>query len=112
MKYIKLYETNCIKRYWLLPTDNRFKKSLQDIGCSPAQIYTYLSNENIFNDSKNFVFISYNNCDNPSYEWGWNPFKNKLKDQYFETHYYKFMGIINITKDEIKYAILINKYNL
>ena len=59
MKYIKTFESNILdyKCYWLLPTDERFKKSLTDINMSEEQIKRFLYN-NIFRELK-YVFISY-----------------------------------------------------
>ncbi len=44
MKNIKKFESFTYQgEYWLLPTDERFEKSLKEIGCPKQQIFRFLS---------------------------------------------------------------------
>jgi len=104
MKHIKSFESNSLKSYWLLPTDDRFEASLKKIKC-PQNVMDrkFLFNSDLRNKHK-YVFIA-------SYDkeiWNWNPYKGKNTDEYYEESNYKFKGAINIPE----YEFSADKYNL
>jgi len=111
MKHIKQYENikNIIydpkdtrRWYWLLPTDDRFEKSLRDIGCTSTW---FLDSERI--KKNKYIFVSYINAD-----WGWNVYKGKLTDDFYESMGCKFKGTVNILGHDPELEDPINKYNL
>ena len=100
MKYIKEYESSEYNgKYWLLPTDSRFAKSLKDIQCALLDKKNFLKNNNIHKYS--YVFIIYEN-DNALLMngWGWNPYKGKITDDYSENKKLEFCGLINMNVDQ------------
>ena len=110
MKYIKLYEEDkwfipdIERKYWLLPTDRRFKKSLKKIDCSPIFIDSILKFRESYHKKYNqkYIFIAKNDS-----VWGWMPYGEKNSDEFFNKRDYVFCGNINI-EDEmtaIKYNI-------
>ena len=102
MKHIKLYEdrwSDDYKKYWLLPTDRRFKKSLRQIGCNQNYIDIVSKMKN--RHDQKYIYISNDNED-----WGWMPY-NKRSIEWFEKRDYIFSGNINIELDT-----KIDKYNL
>lgn len=110
MKYIKSYEQQNIqpqpKSYWMLPTDERFLKSLKEIGCTNDALYelsfklNYIKNHHNINNK--YIFISYNNY---PIGWAWMPFDRK---DFFEDANYKYMGAVNIPEYELSTL----KYNI
>jgi len=112
MKYIKKFEKYSQKMYWLIPTDKRFKKSLKQLNFSIEKIKGFSNSKEI--KKHNYIFVGYNpnlNSNNNNiddYNWGWNRYRGKPTEDYYEDNNYKFMGNINI--DESEFAA--NKFNL
>ena len=111
MKYLKKYEyynsdeSDDKGSYWLLPTDERFKKSLKQINCAKEFIHAMLTNDTV----SRYVFIGFNNNNiNDRYNWGWNPYFGTMNDKHYDKIGYKFMGTINIPNYELE----ANKYNI
>lgn len=101
------------KKYWLIPTDDRFDDSLEKIGCKDDE---YIPREYVRNIHYIFIleeigylydknnkkwFVDYN-------YWSWNPYIGNLKDDYSEKNGYEFQGIVNIEPYELDAL----KYNL
>lgn len=114
MKYIKKFETQLYnqKKYWLVPTDKRFEKSLKDLNCPKDRIDNYMRfvlpralEDSIH--SNNYIFIIYH----PDYEslmrWGWD-YYDKLPDEYYSTNKFEFGGTVNIEQFELD----ANKFNI
>lgn len=110
MKYLKYFESEeFVGWYWLLPSDHRFKESLEEIGCPTEKIQHYLYNPEIKEKAPNFVFIGCRDIEEVNdWCWGWMDFKGKKRCSYFDGIPYRFMGVINI-KDFELYSV---KYNL
>jgi len=116
MRYIKYFEsTEKEKTYWLVPTDDRFEKSLLQINCNKKFIFDMLNN--IKNMDDKYLFIGYNydenfGSNNSNYNrpgvWNWNPYKGKKYDDLYNEQGYKFCGLVNIREGELD----ANKYNL
>ena len=111
MKYIKKFENkrNSKRKYWLLPTDDRFVKSLKQINCTDRKIRGFLDSSSL--KECKYIFVGYDNSNNNfnvDDKWGWNEHKNKLTDNYYEDNNYKFMGIVNIDDSELA----ANKFNI
>ena len=105
MKHIKLFEENFEYRYWLLPTDDRFEKSLKQIGCRNEVIKSFLDLED--KENADFIYVAYGGV----YGWECMFFSDeniKNYNDYFEKRGYIFMGAINLEDYELD-AI---KYNL
>ena len=95
--YPDLYRPKC---YWLIPTDDRFEKSLLEINCPGWDIsFIFLKNKDFFQE-KNYIFVSSS--------WGWTPYKGILRCKGYEKMGYKFMGAINIPD----YEFDAKKYNI
>jgi len=113
MKHIKIFEdlfdNNLYdtRRYWLLPTDERFKKSLKKIKCTKDRTREFLINEQI---KDMYVFIGYNpeRGNTESDKWGWDKYFEYYNDGFYEKNDYKFMGKININD----YELDANKFNI
>jgi len=110
MKHLKTYENEKNEGcYWLVPTDDRFKKSLIEIGCPRNKMYDYLNNPGY--KIKKYIFIACYNIDNKDdkKEWGWNEFSGELGDHiYDDVLRLPFGGIVNIEDYELDAM----KYNL
>lgn len=122
MKYIRLYEETILepknhkfgnklyyKIYWLLPTDDRFKDSLNKINCNKEYIRDLLTSP-VYRENL-FIFIGYDGSTsaiNDRVRWGWCAYEGTLKNEFYEEERYKFGGAINIEDYELK----ANKYNL
>ncbi len=109
MKYLKQFEKNNQKMYWLLPTDNRFKKSLIQINCTERKIRSLLDSSSL--KEHKYVFIGYDKTNydsNIDFKWGWNEYRNKMTDDYYENNNFKFMGTVNIDESEL----VANKFNI
>ena len=103
---ITIFENYNINKYWLVPTDERFVKSLQDLGCDKKFINYQSKNENI--QLTKFVYVGIGNRVS-SYEWSWSSYSDDGSGRKsFEDLNYKYMGTINIEYYEFE----INKYNL
>jgi len=105
MKYIKLFETNLYDKrfYWLIPTDDRFEKSLREIGCSDGTIEQFENTLNLFEKPYFFIGYSPNGLFGHSdiEQWDWDEFQNNMTDADFEKHGYTFKGAINIEQIEL-----------
>jgi len=108
MKNIKQFESYLYESesYWLLPTDDRFKKSLIQIKCDRDKMKEFLNNSRIRN--MKYVFICYKPYS--LNEWGWNPYNGKMTNDSFESDNYQFMGTVNIDLNDVEIAV--NKFNL
>jgi len=110
MKHIKLYEEDkwfgipdIERKYWLLPTDERFEKSLEEIGSSPIFINSILNFKENYDKKyhQKYIYISKNDSG-----WSWMPYE-KSSEVFFNKRDYVFSGNVNI-EDEmtaIKYNI-------
>jgi hypothetical protein len=115
MKHIKSFENSeeTKSKVWLLPTDDRYEKSLKSI---PELRYSWREilddyDYNFLDESgynPNYIYIGSSKTES----WFWYDFSeeglNFLKNNIF-------MGPVNISKDEYDNAILqlvANKYNL
>ena len=99
MKYLKTFEDkNVIKKYWLLPTDERFEQSLKDIKCPKSNIKRLLSSFSYYHldDDEKYVYISYDNTEvfTDNY-WGCDPF---YIDEFNN-------GDVSFNKDEYKFIV-------
>lgn len=116
MKHLKTYENNeNVKKYWILPTDDRFEQALITIQCPPNMIRNFMNNDFIFADKYKYTFI----CFDPSNTnikqnngWGWDHYTGKKRDEYFDENGFIFNGMINIANDDPKLDKVISKYNL
>jgi hypothetical protein len=117
MKHIKYFEHKNDKKYWLLPTDDRFEKALKKIGYTIGGHHqNFLENHPL--RGLKYVFIGFDS--DYDYEWGWmddSPKSvydihniNDVKSNYYENQGYKFSGVIDA--DEIQKALIADKYNL
>ena len=109
MKYIKTYESSEYNgKYWLLPTDNRFAKSLKDIHCKEK--LRFIRNSQIF--KRPYVFLIY---EKRSYycSWSWNPYYGEIFDKYCIDNNIEFCGLINMNIDQDTGPInQLNEYEL
>ena len=110
MKNIKKFESFTYQgEYWLLPTDERFEKSLKEIGCPKQQIFRFLSrlSRHLMGS---FVFIGCRFNNNPqARQYGWIKYDGgELKNDFYEGESFKFSGTINIEEYELESE----KYNL
>jgi len=113
MKYIKTYENRDKSQdfIWVLPTDERFSKSLIQIGC-PYDIVLEFTNNNFLREKYQFVMINKHKNEKNEYNWGWNPLR--IKDLHIYEKIPQFKGYL-LTPEEIeniKIEIDANKYNL
>jgi hypothetical protein len=103
MKHIKTFENTRYWSYWLLPTDDRFEKSLKSIDCpQDVRERRFLYNHDL-RDYNKYVFVGRDHIG-----WGWNPYKGEKLDNYYQRCKYKFKGMINIEDYELESE----KYNL
>jgi hypothetical protein len=111
MKYITKYEKyKPEKLYWLLPTDIRYWKSIKEIGC-PLEYAKSVKNG--LNDE--YVYISYNYSTTYMDGYGWMPFENSIKSDFYEDDNYLFKGAVNLNKEEIDKILMmedLKKYNI
>ena len=108
MKYIKTYEHEEEGKYWLLPTDDRFYKSLKKIKCDDNYIQILLS----LKIKEPFIFIGCNiniPVNKSNNGWGWNKYEGKKYDKWYKGYGYKFMGTVNMDYES---EIIANKYNI
>jgi hypothetical protein len=108
MKYIKTFERFNLKKFWLVPTDERFVKSLKDLGCSKSFIKYQSNNKNI--QLTKYVYVGIGNRVSTD-DWSWAP--DDIGEKEFRN--YTYMGTINLTEDEemeLKAIIHMSKYNL
>lgn len=104
--HIKTYENiNIEKKYWLIPTDDRFEDSLMKIGCDDVDAIEDLNNRTLRNSK--YVFILLHNDGNVK-DWGWNYYSGNIVDSFSKKHNYIFCGTVNIDEFEL----VANKYNL
>lgn len=112
MKYIKKYESSEYNgKYWLLPTDNRFAKSLKDIHCKEK--LRFIKNSQIF--KRPYVFLIYEKKSNRAItdSWGWNPYYGKIFDEHCINNNIEFCGLINMNIDDDPNPIYqLNEYEL
>ena len=117
MKYLKLFEkqkkTSDLvdsKKYWLLPTDRRFRSALKKIGFD-RDIHSFVTSlrKRLLDkpDYNNYVFICYESFDEDC-PFSWMPYQGELFDEYLENEEFKFSGLINIEE----YELSLKKYNL
>ena len=58
MKYLKKFEKiTHEKKYWLIPTDNRLKKSLRDIGLLARHDQNIIDNDNVMREKYIFTLL-------------------------------------------------------
>ena len=116
MKYIKKFERRKVpenlikvKKYWLLPTDDRFEDSLRQIGYTEGLEENGFLNPKFISEEHDYVFIVFEK-ENEEWadDWGWNPYRGNQLDDWSEKHGYKFCGNVNIND----YELDANKYNL
>ena len=111
MKYLKMFEDKLYNEsvYWLLPTDDRFEKSLMKIKCPVNRIILFLNNYNI---KTKYIFVGYNAnrviYDVSNWNWGWERYRGYDNCDFYEENNYKFMGTINIDESELA----ANKFNI
>ena len=109
MKYIKTFEDNNNGQYWLIPTDDRFEKSLTDLNVFPGFKDMCLKNYRI---PKNYyIFVGYDKS-KPTDKWGWCKYEKNLKSEYYESVNLKYMGTVNIPDYELEMKISAEKYNI
>lgn len=92
------------KRYWLVPTDNRFVTSLNKLGCDKSFIEYQRKNDNI--KLHKYVYVGTGNRVSNN-EWSWAGYSEEGKNA-FENLNYTYMGTINMED----YELNIDKYNL
>ena len=114
MKYIKTFEHKITKKYWLVPTDDRFLKSLEKIKCDSKYIKILLSprvRDRLAKYKKPFAFIGYNSFDADGLNtgWSWDKYEENILNQWYEERGYKFMGTVNM---DYELEIIANKYNI
>jgi len=104
MKHLKIYENNDGKKYWLMPTDERFLDSLDKISCNDPDFFGGSSHE------FKYIFAIYlpESYSNNIGEWGWERYRGELTCEWAEERNYEFQGIINIKEGELE----ADKYNL
>lgn len=107
MRYIKTYEST-IKKYWLIPTDDRFEKSMKEIGCDIGQLKSKsLTGRDLIKEHE-YIFVYYNS-DN---DWSWTNYYGELKDEIGEKNNYDFQGTVNIVGNDPEAEKATTKYNL
>lgn len=92
------------KKYWLVPTDERFVPSLMKLGCTSSFIKYQSNNDNI--KLHKYVYIGIGDRARAN-DWSWSGYTEEGKNA-FENLNYTYMGTINIEK----YEFDIDKYNL
>ena len=98
MKYIKKYESSKYNgKYWLLPTDSRFAKSLKDVHCKEK--LQFIKNSQIFKRPYVFLIETKPNLGVMS-GWGWNPYYGKIFDEHCIDNNIEFCGLINMNIDD------------
>lgn len=114
MKYIRIFEkfdknNDKTSKYWLIPTDERFQKSLEDINCT--DINYYLLNNQIPRNYYVFAAVTTIYTNSGDHEsWGWNEFDGDPKNWFYDEYKYKFMGMVNI--ENLEMEIDIKRYNI
>lgn len=116
MKHIKLYEIyfddnepKNIKKYWLLPTDDeRFEKSLEEIGYTDFHDNDSFLHIPTLKKTKYAFIHMFQRNSKTNKEWSWNPYYGNQLDDWSQRHGYDFCGNINIGEYELKS----HKYNL
>ena len=108
MRHLKIYEDiiKKDKKYWLLPTDDRFEKSLYKIN-APLK---FLTNQGIEKDF--FVFIGNDGREDTTFSWGWDPYDGKRLEWWFEENGFRFMGCVNMEDWKPELYMATKKYNL
>ena len=108
MKYLKTFENKEVaKKYWLLPTDERYKDSLIQINCHEDLLNKFLDDTDRYNHK--YIFICFDKNETINYlKWGLMYYRYKPYDEYLEINGYKFMGNVNIPD----YELDAEKYNL
>jgi hypothetical protein len=110
MRYLKRFEDIEDKKYWLVPTDDRFVGSLKELGCTDNFINIMNSNEHV---KTPYIYI----CINPYVTritqnftdgWGWNHYLGNEPNDFFDKAGYTYIGHINIVDEELTQS----KYNL
>jgi hypothetical protein len=97
MKYLRTFEGTKNYGYWLIPTDERYNKSLDDIGCAPRfKKYDYAH-----------IGLYIYMVNTPDTSWGWMNY-NDYSREYLSKERCEYKGMVNITEEEIDQ----NKYNL
>ena len=92
------------KKFWLVPTDERFVPSLKKLKCSKSFINYQSNNENI--QLTKYVYVGVGNRVTGD-DWSWSDYSEGGKKAFIDLNY-KYMGTINIEDYEFK----IDKYNL
>lgn len=125
MKYIKKYEKVGKRKFWLLPTDDRFEKALNIINCAPSKKDDFLADRSQNMRRYKYIYISYDSDEKSiSRQWGWMPYyrhdhdnNDQLIDskQWFIDDGYKdfdYIGLTNAEIEEIEIKKTQDKYNL
>jgi len=104
MKYIKKFESNEENGYWIVPTDDRFEKSLIDLDVPSLDYYIY--NERI--PKNDYIYVVHNDNKNMN-KWGWDLYDGgNVIDDFLESKGLEFKGTINIAD----YELDAQRYNL
>lgn len=108
LKQYETWDTTEGKKYWLLPTDERFKKSLEKINCDPNQ---FINNNKI---KTKYVFIRHDGdyTHQSDKRWGWIEYNGKITNDYYDELGYEYQGTINIDGNDPEIEMTTNKYNL
>ena len=108
MKYLRTFENYKEGRYyWLLPYDDRFVKSLEQIGCDPDY---FIHNDLIKKHNLKYIFIYY--TEEQLNKWDWDEYKGKLYTEYGKKFGYEFKGTVNIIGDDPQVEINSKKFNI
>ena len=102
MRYLRYFENDGVRKYWLVPIDEeRFESALDKISCHSTE---YFSTIDILRSvGTKYIYVTYSLLDGWSYFTYHNYYKTWL-----DNNNYVYMGSVNIPD----YEIDIVKYNL
>ena len=107
--YVVYYHYGNNKKYWLLPTDDRFESSLEQIGCPRDEIEDFLENSRLRLTA--VVFIGFR-VEHDRDCWGWNEYRGSNSCTDYDYSDYIFKGLVNMEEGEPELLSTTNKYNL
>jgi len=111
MRHLKRFESYDTKRQmWLVPTDDRYRPALEEIGCDSDTILNMSVEDRNFSHPTGYIFILEWE---PEYEgdqhWGWAYYEGEMKPpEKLVRDGYKFNGTVKIED----YELDAKKYNL
>ena len=101
IKSFKIFESLKGKKYWLVPTDDRFLDFFKSVGIKDTDFIenmkSYLDRANFNNTGKPYVFIAYDEDDD---SLSWMAYKGVIPNSHYEIQKHIFSGAYGITEEE------------